>query len=300
MENGTEEEQQVVTGQDGEGQALSQDAGVESDAGDADFDAGFSGAPTETPGQAKTTEGAAAEGEKPADGTAAEPASNGQPAAAAPEYVQITADQFSELMAKAKEVDNLKSTPQRIDQAFGKIGGIERILHDLKNQPTGQPVKISEEDFAELQSEFPELASLHAKGMQRVLDKIKVPGVDPAAIETMVGQQAAKVRTEVIDSHLDEIVDGDWRAEVKTQAFEEFIGKQKPEVQALQESSNLRDAAKLMRLFKAHRDAPPPQKPAAPSTKGRVIAAAVAPRGTTAAPMASSEDDDFNAGFKSG
>lgn len=282
---------------------------------DADFDAGFTGAPTETPGnQAEAAEdkqlGDAAAGvteDKPAgDGQAA---STETPAAEppAPEFVQLTRDDFTKLMQRAEEVDNLKSTVQQnADKVFGTIGGIQRILNDLKAQPSGQPLKLSEADFAELTAEYPDLAALTTKGLQRVLEKLptRAAAVDPSAIEKVVQERTATVRTEVIDSHLDAVVDGDWREEVRKPEYAAWIDKQPDEVKALGASDSLRDAAKLMRLYKAHRDAPPPAP--APTTqqtsptRSRVFAAAVAPKGAGVTAVRPSEDDDFESGFKQG
>ncbi len=281
---------------------------------DDDFDAGFSGTPTETPGSTaedKSSEDGAAQpaatqaGEQPAA-----PAAEATPAEV-PEFVQITRTQFDDIMRKASEVDNLKANLQQTaDKVYGKIGGVERILKDLREQPAGQPLKLSEEDFAELKAEFPDLAALHIKGMQRMLDKLPLRGaaVDPEAIEKVVQERTATVRTEVVDSRLDEIVDGDWREEVKKPEFDAWLTKQPDDIKALAESASLRDASRMLRLYKAHRDAPPPQPqpttpaaPAASPTRSRVLAAAVAPRGTVGKPPVNpSEDDEFDAGFRSG
>lgn len=307
MENELEEGQQQLTEEvtNATTQTTDQEEG-----GDADFDAGFAGAPTVTPEKPA----AGAQGEQPEgqSTTAEKPADEGQQPTetpAAPEYVQLTKDQLESLMARAQEVDNLKAVPQRIDQAFGKLGNVERILQSLQKQqteqPQGQPLQLSEADFAELKQQFPEVAELHLKGMQRVLERIKIPGADPQAIEKVVSERTAAVRTELVDSRLDEIVDGDWRQEVNSQAFKDWLPKQPAEVQALADSDSLRDAATLMRKFKSFRDnpAPAPAQPAqaaTPTVKSRVIAAAVPPRGNQAVSRQPTEADEFEAGFKSG
>lgn len=284
---------------------------------DADFDAGFTGAPTETPGnQAEAAEDKQL-GDAAAGVTEDKPASDGQPAstetpaaqtqAPAPEFVQLTREDFTKLMQRAEEVDNLKSTVQQnADKVFGTIGGIQRIVNDLKATPAGQPLKLSEADFAELTAEYPELAALTTKGIQRVLEKLpaRAAAVDPAAISKVVQDETATVRQEVIDSHLDAVVDGDWREEVRKPEYAAWIDKQPDAVKALGASDSLRDAAKLMRLYKAHRDAPPPAT--APTTqqtsptRSRVFAAAVAPKGAGVTAVRPSEDDEFESGFKQG
>lgn len=215
------------------------------------------------------------------------------PEAEAPEFMQITKSQFEDLMNKASQVDTLRTMS---DKAFGKIGGIERVLTELKQQPQGQPVQLSEDDFAELKGEFPELAELQMKGMQRLLGKLRVPQVDTSAIEQMVGAQTSNTRAELVDTTLDAIVDGDWKEEVKTDKFAQWINGQSNDIKALGSSDSLRDAAKLMRLFKSHRDAPPPPSPVTQNSTSRRIAAAVAPKGTNAVTSQNlTEEDAFNA-----
>lgn len=215
-----------------------------------------------------------------------------EPEAPAPEFMQITKSQFDDLMAKASQVDTLRSMS---DKAFGKIGGIERVLTELRQSPQGQPVQLSEDDFAELKGEFPELAELQMKGMQRLLGKLRVPQVDTSAIEQMVGDRVTSTRSELVDTTLDAIVDGDWKEEAKSEKFASWIEGQSNDIKALGGSDSLRDAAKLMRLYKNHRDAPPPA-PVTTSSTSRRIAAAVSPKGTNAVTSTNqTEDDAFNA-----
>lgn len=296
MDDELETGQQQLTTEGQEQTQETDDAGT-----DADFDAGFAGTPTETPEKPKASTEETAQAQ---DATTAE--TTAQPAAtptgtppAEQKYVQITEAEFN----------LLKVLPQRLDQAFGKIGGVERIMQTLQTQqsrqPSGQPLKLSEADFAELKEEFPDLAELQMKGLQRVLERVNIPGSDPQAIERVVNERTAAVRAELVDSRLDEIVDGNWRQEVKTQKFKDWISSQPQDVQALGESESLRDAATLMRKFKVFRDAPPPApaqetKPATPNVKSRAIAAAVPPKGNQAVSRQPTAEDDFEAGFKSG
>lgn len=286
MENELEDGQQVLV-EEGQQEQQEQDEGT-----DADFDAGFAGTPTETPEKPAASSDERAQAQEPTAATENQAQTDAQPTEtpAAPKYVQITETEFN----------SLKALPQRLDQAFGKIGGVERIMQSLQTQqsrhPSGEPLKLSEADFAELKTEFPELADLHIKGMQRVLERISMPGADPQAIERVVGERTAAVRTEMIDSHLDAIFatsekpeGSDWRKEVSGPQYLRFMESQpgwRPEYAnkeyrdslladpdselsifikanptsavALADSQSLRDAATLMRKFKTFRDTPPP------------------------------------------
>lgn len=295
MENELEDGQQQLATEGQEQTQETDDAGT-----DVDFDAGFAGTPTETPEkpQISSEETAQAQDATTTENAAQPDATPTENPPAEPKYVQITEAEFNAL----------KALPQRLDQAFGKIGGVERIMQTLQTQqnrqPSGQPLTLSEADFAELKEEFPDLAELHMKGMQRVLERFSIPGADPQAIEKVVSERTAAVRNELVDSRLDEIVDGNWRQEVNSQKFQDWINNQADDVKALAESDSLRDAAMLMRKFKVFRDTPPPPaqetKPATPNVKSRVIAAAVPPKGNQAVSRQPTAEDDFEAGFKSG
>lgn len=274
------------------GQQPQGDGHDDDDGDDADFAAGLGGAPTETPEP------------KPEPGEVkAEPADAASEPTPAPKFVQITEDQFNDLVTKANKIDTLQQLPQRLDQAFGKIGGVERILNDLKAQPQGQPLQLSAEDFAELKSEYPELAELQMKGMERLVSRFRVPAVDAQMIDKIVGEKTTGARTEVIDATLDTVIDGDWRAEVRTPEYKQWFDEQPDDVKSLGESMHLRDAARLMRMYKVHRDAPKtktseaPKTPQAPHPTKRAIAAAVQPKGSGTAPVRPTADDDFQAGL---
>lgn len=295
MENELEAGQQELV-DEGRQEQQTQDEGM-----DADFDSGFAGTPTETPEKpaASSAEGAQAQESTAATENQAQPGAQPTETPAAPKYVQITETEFVAL----------KALPQRLDQAFGKIGGVERIMQTLQTQqsrqPSGEPLKLSEADFAELKTEYPELADLHIKGMQRVLERINIPGADPQAIDKVVGERTAALRTELVDSRLDEIVDGDWRQEINTPKYKDWISSQPEDVQALGDSDSLRDAATLLRKFRSFRDTPPPAtaqptQAATSNVKSRAIAAAVPPRGNQAVSSRPTEDDEFDAGFRSG
>jgi len=264
---------------------------------DADFDAGFDNAPTATPGP-KDFADDNAPAPAPEPTPAAEPAPEPAPE---PEYVQITKDQFDTLMRQASEVDNLKALPQQVDKAFGKIGNVERFLKEFQ---AGGNVEVSDEDFAEMREQYPELAEYQIQGLKRVLSKIKGPGAaapDAAAIEKIVAERLPELRQETINIALDAVLPG-WDEEVKTDAFAKWLEQQPDDVKALELSPKPRDAARLLSKFAQYKANPPapPAPPAPPPsvTRRAAVAAAVAPRGTgTAQPRQPTDDDEFNAGY---
>jgi hypothetical protein len=265
---------------------------------DADFDAGFSGAATETPAPP-------AEPEKPEPTPAPTPA----PEPSAPEFVNLTKEEHERLVSAAGKLDELTGTVnKKFETAFGHVGALRQMIQKLQGEtPEGHAVQLDESDFAELKEQYPELADLTLKGLNKVMGKLKGTGgnVDPKVFEEKAGEIRSTVTREVTDMTLDAIVDGDWQQEVNSPKFAEWMKAQTPEVKALAASDKLRDAARLMRLFKAHADAPPPvptPSPAptpapTPSPRQQRTTAAVPPRGDGGHAPAPSEDDEFSAGF---
>lgn len=181
----------------------------------ADFDAGFSGAPTETPGQAESATPDAGQQEP------SQPQSQEQE----PKYRQITEDEFNRLSTSAAAVEEMKATlGKQTDNIFGKIGGLERVLKQFQEQtPTGSTVEITEDDLAELRDEFPELVGPQLKMMQRIAGKMRGTGgaaeFDAERIHATVNPMLAqagdtlliRAKTEIAEETLAE-THADWKS----------------------------------------------------------------------------------------
>jgi hypothetical protein len=219
----------------------------------------------------------------------------------APEFVQVTRQDWERVTASAAEVETIKATLGKMpDQIYGTMGRtLDRRLADLQQAtPQGAAVEVSDEDIAELKGEYPEIGELTGKVLKKVFAKFK--GTGKAVDEKMIDNV---VKNRTIDLTLDSILERDWRKECKTETgftpqFGAWFNAQPAEVQQLANSEGLGDAAKMMRLYKAHLDAPKPTPAptptptpvptpapsAQPSMRSRQMAAAVAPRGEASAP----------------
>lgn len=283
----------------GEGQEtpVAQDTGE-----DAAFDTGFGHEPQQTNTPAVTVE------EKPAEEVAPPPA-----AETPVEYVQLTKAEVEELRQGKTAIEKIKAEyKQRFDNLGGTLGGLKQQVQEvLAARRDGTPVDIMDDDYAELRSEFPELAALVEKGQKRILERNRVGGApDPAAIEKLVNERLAPLHSQQIDVSLDAVVGGDWKAEVASEQFGEWLNGQPDDIKALSESSNVRDAARMLRLYQVAKSAPPPVEPKAPASapaaptftaamrRRSQLAAAVNPRGVPALPQATTDDDAFDDGFK--
>ena len=247
---------------------------------DDDFEAGFSQA-----GQTKTPD--------PAEET---PEAEAPPEVELPKLAQITEAQFQELLAKASLVDEMKADSQRkFDNAFGQLGGLKQTVERF-NSPNSTPVQVGEEDFSEMNTEFPELAGMQAKGLNRVLAKLRGGGtVDAAAIQQIVTQQTAEYRADSLD-RLNDIVE-DW--ESKRPDIQAWVATQPDAVKALADSENVRDAASLLRQYRAAKSQPVEIAKPAVTTRQRQLEAAVTPRSARGAAPEPGVVDDFEEGFNS-
>lgn len=253
---------------------------------DAAFDAGFDAPATQT--------------ETPAEPEAQTPAAETPTPTPEPKYVQITEEDWAATRQRLESVDTLRQElEQRTSKAFGQYGSLKQAVDALGKRG---PVEFSADDFAELKEEYgTEIAEKLVLGFKRASERAAPKVVEqPQNVLPAIDEKLAKVQEDLINSRLDEVVDGDWTAEVRTPAFKEWMQKQPGDVQSLAASDNVRDAARLLRLWKTNKTTPPPAAPPAqskPPARQRLMAAAVNPRGAGAKAPASNEPDPFDEGF---
>ncbi len=252
---------------------------------DADFDSGFTAdapIPTTTP-DAVT---------KPAPvDPASAPAT--APAPVTPEWTTA----IDEIKAEHKK---------RFDDVFGKVGGMQQLIQSLQaSTQSGQPVTVSKEDFAELIEEgYPDLAELQVAGLNRVLAKLNTRGTggqqpqafDPKAVEEIISNRLASEKESTIRETLFDMHE-DWETVRSTPEYaawvkENKIAERKDRTGALYEQSwNPTFIGNLITEFKATKKAA--------STRQNVLEAAITPQGSGGHTPARTDDDDFDAGFRS-
>lgn len=216
------------------------------------------------------------------------------------ELTKLDEAQIQRILASVQTVDNIQATLEKsFGTAFGKIGGIERTLKSLQEAtPSGQALTVSAEDFEEMKADFPELADMHVKGLNRALSKLKgtggAPAVDQGQVNAIVASEVAKVRKESALQVADLTLKG-WRQQVNSPEFQAWFatqGAEDPESPVV--------LGQHLDAFKAHQEKTQqakPKTPAALSRRDRLVEAVV-PRGAGGhAPAASSEEDIFQAGY---
>lgn len=206
-------------------------------------------------------------------------------------------------MGKAKAFDELKGeSTRKFDTAFGQLGGLKQVVERLQNQtPAGQAIQVSDDDFTELKSEFPELAEMQIKGLNRALARTKGTGsdVDVSQYTKVVEDLKAEARADALDS-LNDIIEN-WEEAVNTPEYAAWIAAQPDDIKALEQSDKFRDAKKLLRAYKKapKPEVKAPEAPAKPSTRQRLLEAAVTPK-SSGGNVRSAGVDPFDEGFNEG
>lgn len=135
--------------------------------------------------------------EVPAGGRAqaAVPVAEPTPETTSPEYAQVTKEEAESFRRAVGDVKDLRAMVEKqFGTAFGNLGGLKRAIDQLQAMtPTGQPLSVSDEDFAELKEEFPDLTALTVKGLNRVLGKLKGSGPPASAASALPPEVAEEI-----------------------------------------------------------------------------------------------------------
>lgn len=268
-------------------------------ADESQFESGYSSEPTETPEPVKQPEKKQEEQKEKSEANPVE---------------QI--DPLKELMARfdkfeashnnlAGHIGGLQRSQKEIQERLAAAQAATKTVNDAPTQAEVKDAMTDPQEWADLKTAYPEWAS----ATEKIIDaKVGTqPKIDPAEIDKMVSErvarEAASTRQEMIDSHLDAIVDGDWLSEVKSEKFGKWIDGQNEDIKALANSSKMTDAAKMLRLFQISKQTKPEQKiepkPKEISPRQKRIEASVNPRGTGGHASSTTDMDEFEAGYSS-
>jgi hypothetical protein len=272
----------------------------------ADFGSGFSGKDQKPPAKAETT--AAPEG-----------ATEGEQAAAAPVYVQITAQEWAEQRAAAAKT---ASYDAQLAKMFGSIGNLQRAANEQKAaleaaaaRGEGGEFKIPDESFAEMARDFPELAAQVKAALEGVFKGF--PKGNGSAAAKLDETAAKDLMARLVAEHEIEILEDtypDWRTIVgqvdaskeaadPNNPFRKWLAGKDATYQArINGTTRAAVLERSIRLFKSETaKSAAPSKPTEPRGDARAerIRGAMQPRGDgAAAPPGKTDDDEFAAGFK--
>jgi hypothetical protein len=226
---------------------------------------------------------------------------------------QIPEDEYRKLLDSVAKIEGIEGALEKqFGTAFGKIGGIERVLDQLKESaPAGGKIELSKEVVADLAAEFPEMAELQYKTLQKLVDVLNTTRtVTPAP------QEAAQPSAPVID---EEAIERRVRRAITEETLNEFDEKWKETIGLPDDKGVIPDTPFRQWLVKQPKeyqtrvrstysatvltDALTKFRAAQTKAQGRreVLDAAVEVTGSGGqAPNAGSTDnDEFDAGFKS-
>jgi len=264
---------------------------------DTDFDSGFDDKPTETPAAVEEEEVVT----QPAEEEKVEP----------PKVRQVTEDEWAEVTAKAKELDEVRSEQRKTaDKVFGKIGDVERVLKDLQSKtPQGLTVDVTDDIVADLKAEFPEIGEGVLKALRNFAGKVPgtaaVATVDAEAVTRAVVAETHRLQAEALSEEFPEWKqitapgDTEYRKWLTTQPpeYQERLNTTGSATVVARSIRQFQEAAAVAAKAKAETDAKAKASDEAASKRKARLAEAVTERGQGGHAPGKTEDDEFNEGF---
>ncbi len=229
----------------------------------------------------------------------------------APKLAEMTEDQFRALLDKAEQVDTIRtSLEKQFGTAFGKIGGLERVITQLQSQtPTGIKVDVTDDVVEELSKEFPEIGALQLAAFKKFAEKITgtlaAPATPAAPVEPVDTKAlVSTAKRELAEEELDDAHPGwkdvvgfpDANGKEPDNDFRKWLNTQPVDYQA--RVKNAFSPVVIGKAITAFEDAQKKAKVLADARRAR-INSGVNPREQAGAVTPSvTDDDEFNAGFK--
>ena len=204
--------------------------------------------------------------------------------------------------AKLAEIDQIKDANAQllhhVRSAEGRVAAMQREFEQARmaqqqvapnEAPSQQAIAraaANPEKWEQLKSDFPEWAEAMEGYVGAQLANLQAPqGLKPEEVAIFVRQQIEASQAQMGRLLEEAKIEGkyeDWRGVVNTSDFASWYAVQKPEVKALAESNNAKDAIKMLDLFHEAKARP---AEAIRQERGARLAAAAAPtRGASAPP----------------
>ena len=209
--------------------------------------------------------------------------------------------------AKLAEIDAIKDANAQllhhVRSAEGRVAAMQREFEQARmaqqqvapnEAPSQQAIAraaANPEKWEQLKSDFPEWAEAMEGYVGAQLASLQAPqGLKPEEVAIFVRQQVEASKAEMSRLLEEAKIEGkyeDWRDVVNTSDFASWYAVQKPEVKALAESNNARDAIKMLDMFHEAKARP---AEAIRQERGARLAAAAAPTKGASAPPPKSLD----------
>lgn len=215
------------------------------------------------------------------------------------EQPQEQIDPVSELRS---EIESLKkSLHDNTQKIHGKMGEAFRTLQNLQQQKQTVGVELTIDDLdEELREQFPEMAELQLKSLQKVLGKAlggvkpvesqQAPAFDPNIIDQRITQVASEVETRVQRQYEEKFLEmrhPDFRDVIQSDQFQKWTQMQPPQVQEqILNSVDSSFASRALDAFKQWRTSGEKRS----QQKTNRLEAAVVPKGVSPQPAIQDED----------
>jgi len=242
----------------------------------------------------------------------------------APEYAQITRQEWEELKASKARLEQFEqSSRQTLDKLAGNTGSLKQAVEKLQSQTQrGKPVEITEEDVKDISEEFPELGKLQLKALQKIVGKLQGTGTaaNPTDIENAQQQVKQQFDQQQLEQMLNERLNSrteELHGSIKQQLTQEFevrsLSKQHPDWQmvvgAPDSNTDFRkwldtkpdlkaklseswDADEIGKVISEYKSAAKKE-----NDRKKRLEAAVEPRGIGGHSPSSNQVDEFEAGY---
>lgn len=211
-----------------------------------------------------------------------------------PEPTQEELDKaLAERLGIASLAEDLKRLRSSNDKVSGLTGSLKQQIEQFRSQVSqASPVEISEEDFAELKQEYPELSQTLLPGLSRILSR-RVPTQQEQVREVLEDKPVGLSREQL--SMQDELTmrHEDWREVTRSDDYRAWVEALPEAKRRVAENSwSVAAAAAVLDEYKASR------APKQTQNRQERLEAAVTPRGKQTTP-AQTNEDAFTAGFQS-
>lgn len=232
------------------------------------------------------------------------------------EYVQLTKQEHAELKAMAGRVPGLASN---LDKLLGTVGNAQQLAAQIVEKaqaatPTGITVEMSDELFAEMKENFPEMADMQRALLDKLFKAASVKGtggVGPEAVQEAVAKafadrdmQSLKKAYPNWQADAGQVAPG--QAFAADHPFHVWLATQSPEYrEAVTKTDSALDIKEALDSFHAAQKAAAVTTPTPTPTPGELraaarrenIAATITPKGDARPPASApqlSEEEAFN------
>lgn len=243
----------------------------------------------------------------------------------APKMAQITEEQLARILTYSNDIDAIKTAMEsRFGTAFGKLGSLAQTLKELQTTTeSGEVITVSEDDLAELKTDYPDLTPAIAKSLTRVLSKVKggrttaAKEFDPATLEPTINEKAQEIAKRVVmEEQIKDLADDypDWEKiiganpdpakGIKPTEFRNWLTSQPAEYQKrVNTSQRAIVVAKAIGKFEEWKEtkkksAQEPPKKTAADIRREQLKDSVTERGNASQHTAKSEEDAFDEHLK--